>query len=71
MTYIGQFLRMSNGEFTMLGVGQIAYVKPVSTDGIRIYEICAADGTPISLAPSRELAAAAVRQHGLAPVSVN
>lgn len=46
-----------------LGLSQIAYVKPVLMNGITVFAIHAADGTPMALADSCEIAIAAVQQH--------
>lgn len=71
MTRTSQIIRMSNGEFALLGADRIAYVKPVLADGIKVFEVHAADGQPITRAPSWEIAMAVVRQHDLEPVWVN
>ena len=49
----------------------VAYVKAVTIEGVRAYAIYLADGTQLALAPSRDVAFAAVRQHELEPVSVH
>jgi hypothetical protein len=49
----------------------LAYVKRIVLEGRAVYAIHAADGTPIGLAPDREVAFAALRQQDLEPVSVN
>lgn len=46
-----------------LGVSQIAYVKAVMKDGARVWAIHAADGTPMAMADSCDVAIAAVAQH--------
>jgi hypothetical protein len=46
-----------------LGVSQIAYVKPVMTNGTMAFAIHAADGTPMAMADSRDVAIAAIQQH--------
>jgi hypothetical protein len=46
-----------------LGVSQIAYVKPVLTNGTITFAIHAADGTPMAMADTRDVAVAAIRQH--------
>jgi hypothetical protein len=52
-------------QLAQLGVSQLAYVKPVLANGVPAYAIHAADGTPMALAPSVDLAVAAVRQHDM------
>lgn len=68
-----------------LGDGQIAYVKPVRSedvkslfpqipemaDGIALFALHAADGTPMMLTDSREAAVANAWSHSLQPVSVH
>ncbi len=49
----------------------VAYVKAVTIEGVRAYGIYLADGTQLAIAPSRDVAFAAVRQHELEPVSVH
>jgi len=58
-------------ELFSLGAGDIAYVKPMVVSGQSFYLVCAADSTPIILAPERETAFAAARQHELTPASVH
>ncbi|MBN8891937.1 MAG: hypothetical protein BGP12_00760 [Rhodospirillales bacterium 70-18] len=57
--------RLSAAEFGSLGVSQIAYVKPVVVNGAPAFAIHAADGTPMAVAPDREVAMAAILQHEL------
>ena len=54
---------LSPNQLAQLGVAQLAYVRPVVANGVPAFAIHAADGTPMALAPSCELAVAAVRQH--------
>ncbi len=49
----------------------VAYVKAVTVEGIKAYAIYLADGTQLAIAPTREVAFAAVRQHELEPASVH
>ncbi len=49
----------------------VAYIRPVDEDGERAYAICDADGEPLGLSPTRSLAFAAVRQHGMEPVDAH
>jgi hypothetical protein len=63
---------ISNEHLALLGLEDVAYVKPVvAEDGTAQYAIYAANGTAIGLAAGRDLAFAAVRQHDLEPVSVH
>jgi len=71
--------------FAVLGGGEIAYVREISTDevrglfpqapamapGTKLYSLHAADGTPIIITDSREAALANAREHELSAVSVH
>ena len=54
-----------------LGINQVAYVKAVEVEHEQRYAVHAADGTGVTLFPSRELARLAIRQNDLEPVSVH
>ena len=54
-----------------LGVNQVAYVKAVEVEHEQRYAVHAADGTGVTLFPSRELARLAISQNDLEPVSVH
>jgi hypothetical protein len=58
-------------DLAMLGMQDIAYVKPVVVDGTAGYAIHAADGTQMALTGDRDIAFAVVRQNELEPVSVH
>lgn len=62
---------MSEADFANWGVPDVAFVKQVTFDDTIGWSIHAADGTRMGLAPSRDLAFAAVKQHDLEPVSVH
>lgn len=62
---------LSPADFSRLGAGHIAYVRPVVISGTRAFAICAADGTQMAVAPDAALAAAAIRQHEMEPLSVH
>lgn len=62
---------LSDEQLAMLGVSQIAYVKPVVVNGAHGFAIHAADGTPMAVAGDREVAVAAILQHEMRPVSVH
>jgi len=63
---------MSQQDFAMLGIHQIAYVKPVGSGGKVRFAVYAADGTEIAnIENDRDVAFAAVRQHDMEPVSVH
>ena len=58
-------------DFAAMGVQQLAYIRPVLVNGVTAFTIHAADGTQIGVAPTREVAFAAVVQHELEPVSLH
>jgi hypothetical protein len=58
-------------DLASLGVPGLAYIKRVEEENGVAWAIHGAEGTRIGLAPSRELAFAAVIQHELEPVSVH
>lgn len=71
--------------FAALGEGQIAYVKPISSDevrrifpqapelapGLELFALLSASGSPILLTDSRETAVANAWAHDLQTVSLN
>lgn len=57
-------------DFAVMGMQQLAYIKPTVVNGVSSFSIHAADGTQIGVAPSRDIAFAAVKQHELEPVSL-
>lgn len=62
---------MSDQDMAILGLQDVAYVKPVVVDGHDAFSIHAADGTTIAIMADREVAVATIRQHDLEPVSVH
>ena len=54
-----------------LGVNRIAYVKEVEIEDEQRFAAHAADGTGVTVFPSRELAQLAIPQNDLEPVSVH
>jgi len=55
-------------EFRTLGLNDVAYIKRVTINGQRGWAAHNADGTPLLAAESKELAAAALRQHDMEPL---
>ena len=69
-----QFIEMrqlSARELGLLGMEDLAYVRPVVQDGVEAFAVCAADGTQMAVIPNRALAFAVVRQNDMEPVSVH
>jgi len=62
---------LSEQQLAALGVSHIAYVKPVTVNGVQGFAIHAADGTPMAVAGDRDVAVAAVMQHEMLPLSVH
>jgi len=62
---------ISPGDLAAFGVDQIAFVKPVTVEGVDGFAVHAADGTPLAVLADRATAFAAVRQNDLEPVSVH
>ncbi|MCR6630524.1 MAG: DUF1150 domain-containing protein [Magnetospirillum sp.] len=67
---------MSEADFASWGMPDMAFVKRIAFENAEGenaegWSIHAADGTQMGLAPSREIAFAAIRQHELEPLSVH
>ena len=71
MQFLEGLKRLSDSELGLLGMEDVAYVKPVVVDGADVFAVHAADGTQIAVIADRELAFAVVRQHDMEPVSVH
>jgi hypothetical protein len=62
---------MSAQDLFAWGAENVAYVARVEANGSIAYAIHSADGTRLAIAPSRDLAFAAAKQHELEVVSVH
>jgi len=62
---------MTAEQLRGVGVSHIAYVKPVTVNGMPGFAIHGADGTPMALAEDRATALAAIVQHEMFPLSVH
>ena len=62
---------LTEHDLTMLGIKQLAYIKPIVIKGNSLFAVHAADGTEIAVLADRDVAFAAVRQHSLEPVNVH
>lgn len=62
---------ITTAQLAQLGVSQLAYIKPVTVGGEDVFAIHAADGTPMAVAPNRELAWGAILEHEMVPTFVN
>jgi len=63
--------RMSSNDLALWGMQDVAFIKRVVVNDEVGWSIHAADGSHMGLAPDRDLAFAAVRQHDLEPFSVH
>ncbi|HEX3972477.1 MAG TPA: DUF1150 family protein [Stellaceae bacterium] len=70
MNTLEKLREMSDQDFALIGMQQLAYIKPTVVNGVVGFSIHAADGTQIGMAPSRDIAFAAVKQHELEPLSL-
>ena len=66
-----QLRQLSTQDFASFGVDHLAYIRPVEVEGVAAFSIHAADGTPLSVLPQRDIAFAAVRQNDMEPLSVH
>lgn len=66
------FLRqLSPRDFRAMGINEMAYIKEVKIDGHDAFAVHAADGTPLGVNDSKEMALGAVLQNELHPVSLH
>jgi len=71
MQFTEEFRHLSPGELGMLGMTDLAYIKPIVVDGAKAFAVHAADGTEMAVIADRDLAFAVIRQHELEPLSVH
>ena len=67
----GHLRAISSREFMVLGVKQIAYVKPVALDDRTAFVVHAADGTPLSVHDDAPDALMTARHNDLVPVTLH
>jgi len=58
-------------DLSYVGLGEIAYVRPIETEGADAYGIFAANGEPLGYMHDRDSAMAATLQNDLTPLSVH
>lgn len=63
--------QLSAPGFAALGNGQVAYVRPVTENGVPAFAVCSADGQQLAVVGDRDVAFALIRQNDLEPVSVH
>jgi hypothetical protein len=62
---------ISSQEFAHWGLQELAYIRRVTDKDQPAYSVHAADGTPMAMMQSFDVAQAAVRQYDLEPLSVH
>lgn len=62
---------MTVQQLQMLGLTQLAYIKPVHTKEGLAYSIHAADGTPMAIATDPATAVEAIHEHNMAAALVH
>ncbi len=62
---------ISPAQLALLGLEEIAFMKPVMTEAGPAFAIHAADGTPIAIVADQRLAAAAIIQNDMMPTLVH
>jgi hypothetical protein len=71
MTVIEKLRQITTSDLAILGMTDVAYVKSVKGESGVVYEIHAADGTPVAVMDERDVALATIRQHDMEPLSVH
>jgi len=71
VTVIERLRTIEKSDLAMLGIQDMAYVRPVTVDGKKGFAIYAADGTQLAVAASEAQAYGVIRQNDLEPVSVH
>jgi hypothetical protein len=71
MTNAESIRRISQQDLMALGVSDLAYVKPVEIEGESLFAVFTADGTQVTVLPTREVAIATILRHDLEPVSIH
>lgn len=62
---------LSQQDFLLLGINDIAYVKKEQRGGKEVFVIHSADGNAITALADYDIAFAAVRQNDMKPLSVH
>jgi hypothetical protein len=63
--------QLSPGDLAVLGLHGVAYIRPLTIDGVLAFGIFSADGNRIAVLPSREMAEMAVWRNDLELVTVH
>ena len=63
---------LSEQDFLEVGMNEIAYIRPVQTDAVqKIYHICAADGSKLSVVNTMDRAVAAIYNNDMHLVTLH
>ena len=62
---------ISSRDFLNFGMQQVAYIRPVTLENKTAYAIHAADGTPLTVMESMDVALVVVRHNELEPATVH
>ncbi len=68
---IDKIRKMSTKDLALLGLSNVAYVKPIGISNGVQYAIHAADGTTIAIMPDLESALITLQENDLEPHSVH
>jgi len=67
----GAIRQISAEDFLHFGVRSVAYVRPVTIEGKPVFAVHGADGSPLVLAETPELARHAIQENDMAPVALH
>ncbi len=62
---------MTVPEFSQLGVGHVAYIRPIVVNGMPAFGIYSAAGQQLAAVPTRASAVGIVRQNEMEPASLH
>ena len=62
---------LTQNDLLVLGLNDVAYLKPATVDGKPVFAIHAADGSQLAYVETREVGLAAMHQHGVEPVTLH
>ena len=66
-----RYQELSQQDFLLLGINDVAYVKKEEREGKEVFVIHSADGNAITALADHDIAFAAVRQNDMEPLSVH
>jgi len=66
-----RYQELSQQDFLLLGINDVAYVKKEEREGKQVFVIHSADGNAITALADHDIAFAAVRQNDMEPLSVH